>query len=86
EEVGVLQQRKIPAFFVFSCNIPALGHSPETRFPSATLPKMGLKAADVLYASCIDTNRIAHMEQRTTALRHGYFIRRTLGSITSIGL
>ncbi len=39
EEAGVLQQRKTPAFFVFSCNLLGLNHSPETRFSSATLAK-----------------------------------------------
>ena len=34
-----MQQRKTPAFFVFSCNLLGLNHSPETRFSSATLAK-----------------------------------------------
>ena len=34
-----MQQRKTPAFFVFSCNLQGLDRSPETRFPDATLPK-----------------------------------------------
>ncbi len=39
EEAGVLQQRKTPAFFVFSYNLWGPNHSPETQIPTATLAK-----------------------------------------------